>query len=286
MVKHMRGRNIKATTVRVTILPILMVGMLVLADSCSCPFLSSYGGASEENATAEAHPKSSPTASAPTSPPALVRHNFQYNQTLTNTVSFPHDVSTGDLILVAITTNETIVADVKDNHSTYQSAVFQRVGLPLTATSAPLSDHVDLWYASHVPGGPTTITVSFSAPPDSSLDANSVGIYEYSGFNQTSPYQRVAATGSGTTPDAGQSPTPLPRTGLYFVVGVDGGPDVSGAGNAPVMAGSGFTLEDQQDDPDFERFYAEDRIATEAANASFSIAYPATWGVICAVFTS
>jgi len=176
---------------------------------------------------------------------------------------------------------------VRDNQSTSWDT-FQRIGQPLVATPANQSDHVELWYASNVSAGQTTVTVSFSAPPAYSTDAHTVGIYEYAGLNHLSPLaQIVEAIGVGNMPDAGRLPAPYLHTGLYFVVGGDGGPNLS-VGNdiTPVQAGVGFTLEDQQDNPDFERFYTEDRIGTEATNASFSLTYPANWGVICVLFVS
>jgi hypothetical protein len=288
MLNKWRGRGVKATSLRVTLLPAILLMMLVLADSCSCPVLDFLRGAPPPSGGMDGPPEAAApesTAAQPALPPALVQHNFQRGTSAINAISFPHNVGAGDLIVVAITTNQQTVLGVRDNQSNPPD-VFQRVGPPVVATPAIQSDSVDLWYASNVSFGQTTVTVSFSAPPGGSLGATSVGIYEYSGLNKTSPlHQTLEATGAGNKPDAGALPNPLNRAGLYFLVGVDGGPDINGGnGNTPIQAGTGFTLEDQQDNSSFERFYAEDSITLGTSNASFSIAYQANWGVICAVF--
>lgn len=132
MLKTIRGSRIKATTVHVTLLPVFMVGLLVLADSCFCPLFGYIGQSGSITL-----PKSSPTASATASPPspALVQHTFQHSQATTDALSFARDVGSGDLLLVAITSNQMSVTGVRDNQSDPPDA-FQRVGQPLVATPA------------------------------------------------------------------------------------------------------------------------------------------------------
>lgn len=212
--------------------------------------------------------------SPPLSEPTLVQKNFyiQSQDIASNTVSFPSAVTTGDLIIVAITQFKGAVSSVTDNQgNTY-----------IQATSAQhansSSDYVQLYYAKNVAGGAITVTVTFSF-----LGGN-VGIYEYSGLNTTSPLDQVVSnTGSGDAPDGGTLNTTNDNE-LYFVVGVDDNGD-----NIAPSAGDGYTLEDHDDDSSHhERFYSEYRFSAHGSfQTDFSISSkssPTVWAIIGASF--
>ena len=100
-------------------------------------------------------------------------------------------------------------------------------------------------------------------------------------LDTTSPLDQVVSNADfGNTPNGGTLNT-TKENELYFAVGVDD----NGNNSAP-SAGSGYTLEDHQDDStNHERFYSEDRISAHGSHqTNFSIAAGSDWAVIGASF--
>jgi hypothetical protein len=232
-------------------------------------------------------PTSSPSTSTPTSTltptqasitstptstslsmPILVQKNFRSNVNGSNAVTFPSSITAGNLIMVAITHFIGTVLSVTDNHSN----TYAQVTAARHANSS--SDYVELYYAKNVTGGTTTVTVLFSK-------RGTVGVYEYSGLDKTSPFDQVTSDARfGSTPDGGTLNTNQDNE-LYFVVGVD-----DNGGNSTPSAGSGYTLEVHQDDStQNERYYTEDRVSAHGSfQTDFSIAVESHWAVIGASF--
>jgi glucose/arabinose dehydrogenase len=184
-------------------------------------------------------------------------------------LTFPSSVTTGDLIIVAITQFEGSVSSVRD----HQSNTYTQVTAAQHANTS--YNYAQLYYAKNVTGGTTTVTVTFS------ISADNVGIYEYSGLDTTSPLDQVVSNvGVANTPNGGTLNTTKDNE-LYFAVGVD-----DNGNNSSPSAGSGYTLEDHQDDTlHHERFYSEDRISAHGSyQTNFSIAAPSDWAVIGASF--
>jgi RHS repeat-associated protein len=213
--------------------------------------------------------KPASAAVAPSPTPALVQKNFQSINASSNSVSFSSNVTSGNTIVVGITQYTATLSTVTDNKgNTYT---------PVHAALQPgTSDYVELYYAKNVTGGPVTVTASFS-----SAHASSVGIYEYSGLDKNTPLDQVTAnTGSGTAPNGGTLTTTVDNE-VYFAVGFD-----DYGNNAAPTAGSGYTLENHQDDINtHERFYSEDKVAAHGSySTNFSIAAASDWGVIGVTF--
>lgn len=214
------------------------------------------------------------STNTPPSVPTLVQKEFhiQNQDTTSSAVSLPSSVTTGDLIIVAITQFKGAVLSVMDN----QGNSYIQVTSAQHANSA--SDYVQLYYAKNATGGATTLIVTFS------ISGGNLGIYEYSGINTTSPLDQVVSnTGTGVTPDGGTLNTTNDNE-LYFVVGVDDNGD-----NIAPSAGNGYTLEDHEDDSsNHERFYSEDRISAHGSyQTDFSISSrssPTVWAIIGAAF--
>jgi hypothetical protein len=179
-------------------------------------------------------------------------------------------VTTGNLIVVAITQFQNALTSISDNlGNTYIEATASR-----HANSS--SDYVQLYYAKNISGGAATITINFAGTTDSNI-----GVYEYSGLNSTSPLDQVTSgTGSGSSPNGGVLYTTLDNE-LYFVVGVDD----YGLNNAPTP-GSGYTLEHHQDDStNHERFYTQDKITNQGSiNTNLTIGTGSNWAIIGASF--
>ncbi len=202
--------------------------------------------------------------------PALVQKNFQSQHTSSNALAFTSNVTAGNTILVAITQWNTTVSSVTDNRGNTYTAV-------TPARHANTStDYAELYYAKNVAGGATTVTVAFSGTADTN-----VGIYEYSGLDPISPLEQLASnTGFGSAPNGGTVTTATDNE-LYFAVGVD-----DNGNNVAPTAGSGYTLENHQDDStSHERFYSEDRISAHGSySTNFTIGTSSNWAVIGASF--
>jgi hypothetical protein len=100
-------------------------------------------------------------------------------------------------------------------------------------------------------------------------------------MNTTSPFdQIVSATGNNTAPNGGTITTSTGQR-LFFVVGVD-----DWGNNAAPTVGSGYSLQDHQDDADsHERFYTEARISSSGSYiTNFTIGATSKWAVIGASF--
>ncbi len=213
-------------------------------------------------------PTPTPTGTAT---PRLIQKTLNTVQSnSTNSVTLPGAVTTGDLIIVGITQYNAPLSTITDNLGNTYTPV-----APAQHANAS-TDYAQLYYAKNVVGGSLTVTTTFS----SNTDTN-VGVYEYSGINTGSPLDQVTYTiGSSVTPNGGPLITTTDSE-LYFAVGVD-----NNGNNAAPSAGSGYTLENHQDDNStHERFYAEDQVSPHGSYATnFSIAVSSSWAVIGASF--
>lgn len=301
-----RPRVIKPIVTRSLLAPTLVVGLLVLGESCTCRLPALFGLDSVNCESLSSYPKAFSTATAtptpissssddcstpsptdttlPSAPPALVQHAVRFTKSRTNAVKFPQQVGEFDLIVVAITTFHETVTAVKDSTTGKDQPpnAYHRVVQPLIAMPRYSNDRVELWYASNVLGGSLTVTVSFSDPGYYASD-NNVGIYEYSELHNGVPIEQATSNvGEGNMPDGGT----LAKAALYFAVGVDDGPDKKDTSTL-VTPGSGYRLLDHQDTRDDERFYTEDLIAPHGAyHTNFSLPYSSNWGVIGVAFQS
>ena len=238
------------------------------------------------------------TATPPPPSPTLVQHNFsQPGSTTPSAVSFKQSVTPGDLVVVAITQDITMLTGVRDNHhDTYTS-----VKPALFANSQDMADYVELYYAKNVVGGSTTVTATFTAPPANSNysgDSN-VGIYEFSGLSKTSPLDSAASLMGGSQSGKTDQVTsvggvPLgtsENNEICFAVGVDSGLNNSDDPkiNTPAAVGQGYYQLDQQDDSvNYERFYTEwapiPKAGSPGCNPNFTLQYESYWAIIGAAF--
>lgn len=224
------------------------------------------------------HIQPPPPPPPPPRPPALVQSNFQSRDDSfsSNAVAFPHSVTTGNLIVVAISQYQGTVSGVRDDQSdTYTEITAQ------SANMSPDNDYVELYYGKNVKGGATTVTVAFSQTGD-----NNVGIYEFSGLDTASPLDHVTSSSHvGNDPDGGTLHTMMDNE-LIFVVGVDDNGNIDSANNVSPKPGIGYILLHHVDDYTIEKFYAEYRIAVHGSyHTDFTIAAAqADWAVIGASF--
>jgi hypothetical protein len=221
-----------------------------------------------------------------------VQHTFQHQDGGDpNEVAFPErSVKPDDLIVVAIATAQMpVLAVTDDSQDEYKPTKDVEASPPPPDQRQHI--HVELWYAIGK-GGALKVKVSFGSSPALTPPDSEVGIYEYApddSGRRISLEKSVAATGFDPRPDAGAAKlaTDIGGDKLYFVAGGDGGPAPgTGRGNTLVTAGTGFTLLEQQDEPDFVRFYTDERIAGDGGNADFAITYSSNWAVIGAVFST
>ncbi len=188
------------------------------------------------------------TSGNTTSTPAFVQGGVSSNG---NSVTLTNPVTTGDLILVGITTwNQTsTAASVHDS----KGNTYTRV---LDAVNATTSDHVAIFYAANVTGG-SSFTVS------STLTGITISVHEYSGVATSSPLDLSASqTGTSATPTSGNVTTTIDHE-LYF------GLAWSGGSGDTWTATSSFTMREQEtDNATHERHATEDRVITTATSTA------------------
>ncbi len=201
----------------------------------------------------------------------LVQQNFLSQGGPSKSVSFPANVTAGNLIVVPVSWYQGTITRIYDNRgNTYNPVTSIRCAYNGT------NDCVQLYYVKNAIPGQTTVTVTFSDYTDSNI-----GIYEYSGYDTYAPLDKVAgATGYSTTPNGGTLTTSI-NNELYFAVGVDNWGNGTG-----ITPGSGYTLRHSTlDYANNERFYSEDRISPAGSyQSNFTIGGGSSWAAIGASF--
>lgn len=267
------------------VIAVIGAAALVLAALISGLFLYLSNKNSEPPAPPQAIATATPT---PLSllPPTLVQHKLQGVSTNSNVVQFDRKVTSGDVLLVAITHYESTLLGVNDDENDTYIQLGHEVAYP------PAQQFfVELYYVQNAIGGPTTVTISLSPPADPDGGGSEVGIYEYSGLSRTSPLEDAASNTGNNQPSTTLSErilTTTEKNEVCFAVGVDSGPEVGNPtdANTTVSEGDGWTLEDFQEDFAHQvRFYTEDGLfAPGGCRPTFSIGYPSYWAIIGAAF--
>ena len=165
------------------------------------------------------------------------------------------------------TANQTVTV-TDSNQNTYTDAVAQ----------AQTTDghQIHIFYAPNVAGGNNAVTATFSGTNKHPW----LAIYEYSGLNIAAPLDKTAhAQGSGSVVSTGPTATTTSTNELV----------VAGAGfvnnyNGTVIAGSGYTL--QQQDTGTSRAANEGGVGSSigAYAGTFSLSSSTNWSAVVATF--
>lgn len=178
-----------------------------------------------------------PTAIA--SAPRYIQSALGYTgaATVSQSATFPNPVSSGDLVVVAISSwnnkNTAVVSSVTDSAgNTYVKAVDD----PSPATSGV--EPISVWYATDVIGSPT-LSVTANLPASGTL---SVAIHDYSGIGRSIGIDQVAyASGSGSAASAVPSGPTSAANDLLFSAAT-----FSDSAIVNATAGPGDTLRQSQ----------------------------------------
>ncbi len=203
-----------------------------------------------------------------TNTPLLLQSKLNSVQgSTTNSVTLPNSVTSGNLIVVAISVNNQTVGTsaISDNKgNTYTKAAESIQGL----------DHIAIFYAKNAIGG-----AGFKVT--SNIGDNTLSAHEYSGISTFAPIGKTStAIGTSTTPTSG-SVTVATSSSLIFSAGWSRNPDELWG------PGAGYTKrEEQTNDNEYERMATEDKIltATGSVSSSFSIPTSAKWAIALVTF--
>jgi hypothetical protein len=154
-----------------------------------------------------------------------------------------------------------VVSSISDNgttHATYAKAVGKTI---------PAGESVDLetWYASNIPAGITSITVTFTAPSPAQVGSAWVG--EYSGLAASGMLDRVSAQSStGSTHSSGATPATSQTNELVVAAYADGG------WNTSITAPAGWSSRCRGGNQTFDQLASADSNAASigAQSASFT----------------
>ena len=188
--------------------------------------------------------------------------------------TFPTSNTAGNLIVAfvrASTTTQTItLSDSAGN--TYSKAV---------GTGQTTDGHqVAIFYAPNIKAGANTVTASFSGTNNHPF----LAIYEYSGVSRTSPLDKTAgAQGTNASVSSGATATTTAANELVFA-----GMGLPSSSTVTWVAGSGFTLEQQDTRTSGSRAATEDQevTATGAYAGTFSLSGASNWSAVVATFIS
>jgi hypothetical protein len=161
---------------------------------------------------------------------SLVQQNntggFFFTDHVAVTVSFPTNVSGGDVVVVDwgfnTTVNNPSVSDSLGSH--YAEAV----------TAAAFSASAVIFYSTIVSNGPDTVTIMFDMNPNGEAQGGNFYVFEVSGVTTENA---GTGSGSGLFSSYYYSTNPVVFQSGAFLLGIVGG-DLVG----PLMAGSGFTV--------------------------------------------
>jgi murein DD-endopeptidase MepM/ murein hydrolase activator NlpD/methionine-rich copper-binding protein CopC len=198
----------------------------------------------------------------------------------TNAATFGSDVTTGNLVVVAIVfwnnLNNLSISSVVDNKgNSYQLAACD----PTTTNGAV--EPMCVYYAENVTGG-SSFTVTATTDNSALI---TIAIHEYSGMATSSVLDKTAHTNAGgsanTSGNSGNTATTTQANELIF------GAFTHLSGNTTATAGTNFTIRQNTDDnTSTEAMYTEDRTvnATAAYNATITFAGSVDWRAIVATF--
>lgn len=207
-------------------------------------------------------------------PPIAFLQSSQVRGTSVASLSqaFPSATTAGNLIIVFVRmSSSTQTVSVSDSAgNSYADAVMQ------AQTTDGHQSHI--FYARNIKGGPTTVTVTFSATNNHPW----LAIFEYSGLNADAPLDQTAhAQGSSSTPSSGLTGTTTTANELVFA-----GLGLPNASTLTVTTGAGFIMLQQDAAPDTSRAAAEAKTVSTTGQYSgtFSLSGSTNWSAVAATF--
>ena len=222
--------------------------------------------------TSTKSPTPTPTVTAsPTPAPAAIAYvqsNLSNNGSLVSstTTQFTNPVTTGDLVVVAVSSwnsSTSQVSSVTDNKGNAYTRVVDVAG----AANEPLS----IWYAKNVVGG-SSFAVTVNVSTASSL---TTAIHEYHGLSGTAPLDLYAdQTGSGTSASSGLTGVTTSSSELIF--GAFNYDDAY-TSNALTPAAGFTSRQSLQDNNNYEALYTIDKVVNSASQYSAA----GTFGTTC-----
>jgi hypothetical protein len=223
--------------------------------------VAAYDGSG--NVSAPSQPLTVTTAAAALNPPTFVQvNNNQIQIGASTSVAFNTPTQPGNTIVVYVIWSNTGTVLLSDSSGN----TFVNVGAPVswgTGYSA------QVFYATHIGGGPDTVTASFRTPVSS---FGLVYVHEYAGIDSTNPVDvTISASGSSAMLNSGSAITTSPND-LIFGAGV--------SDNTVTAPGSGFLSRDLT-----YGNITEDRIATSVGSYSATAPhYGNMWGMQMVAF--
>ncbi|MGA8015886.1 MAG: RHS repeat-associated core domain-containing protein [Candidatus Dormiibacterota bacterium] len=201
-----------------------------------------------------------PTASTPT----FVQGT---GTTSSTSLAFSQGVRAGDLLVLALTTNDSGTDPITGVSDTLNGSWTR------AKSEAYGSGHVDLYYYQGSAAGPDTVSIAGGSA--------AFTIAEYAGVASTSALDQVAGHASVNTSTLSAGPTSSIGGAGELVLGVGGEPY---AGSS-FSAGSGFTLEEQALDPYLYSVGLESELSSSSSGQSMTMGGTSGyWGAIVAVF--
>ena len=227
---------------------------------CDSGGTTTYSYDPDNRLIAEAEPGGyCPTASTPTFVQGA-------KTTSSNSLAFPQGVKAGDLLVLALTTNDSGTDPITGVSDTLNGSWTR------AKSEAYGNGHVDLYYFQGSAAGPDTVTIAGGSA--------AITIAEYAGVASTSALDQVAGnSGTGTTLQAG--PTSSIGGAGELVVG-SGGETYAGSG---FTAGTGFTLQEQALDAYLYNAGVEGKLSSSSSGQSMTMGGTSGYyGAIVAVF--
>ena len=227
---------------------------------CDSGGTTTYSYDPDNRLIAEAEPGGyCPTASTPTFVQGA-------KTTSSNSLAFPQGVKAGDLLVLALTTNDSGTDPITGVSDTLNGSWTR------AKSEAYGNGHVDLYYFQGSAAGPDTVTIAGGSA--------AITIAEYAGVASTSALDQVAGnSGTGTTLQAG--PTSSIGGAGELVVG-SGGETYAGSG---FTAGTGFTLQEQALDAYLYNAGVEGKLSSSSSGQSMTMGGTSGYyGAVVAVF--
>lgn len=182
------------------------------------------------------------------------------------TLAFNSNVTSGNLLIVVTGTSAADVTTVTDTvGTTYTKAIQLNGGESMRAA---------IWYGIAAGSGANTVSITTGS------GIRTIAIHEYSGFPASPLDSTISATSTGTAVDSGSCPVNYPNS-LLFGAWVKG----DASPNTTSTPGSGFTArEDQTNTNVVPGVHTEDKLASAAANATFTANNSVPWTALAASF--
>ncbi|MGA8014861.1 MAG: RHS repeat-associated core domain-containing protein, partial [Candidatus Dormiibacterota bacterium] len=227
---------------------------------CDSGGTTTYSYDPDNRLIAEAEPGGyCPTASTPTFVQGA-------KTTSSNSLAFPQGVRAGDLLVLALTTNDSGTDPITGVSDTLNGSWTR------AKSEAYGNGHVDLYYFQGSAAGPDTVTIAGGSA--------AITIAEYAGVASTSALDQVAGnSGTGTTLQAGPTSS---IGGAGELVEGSGGETYAGSG---FTAGTGFTLQEQALDAYLYNAGVEGKLSSSSSGQSMTMGGTSGYyGAIVAVF--